>query len=134
MRLWVAATDYRGEMSVSDEILKRIADTYRRLRNTARFLLANLHDFNPETDCVAPEQMLALDRWAVDCAYRLQQEILSAYESYQFHLIYQKIHHFVQWRWAVFIWISSRIGNIPAKPTVWHDAPHKPRYITLLRL
>jgi isoleucyl-tRNA synthetase len=94
LRLWVAATDYRGELSVSNEILKRIADAYRRLRNTARFLLANLHDFNPDTDSVAPEEMLALDRWAVDRAFRLQQEILSAYETYQFHLVYQKLHHF----------------------------------------
>jgi isoleucyl-tRNA synthetase len=94
LRLWVAATDYRGEISVSDEILKRIADAYRRLRNTARFLLANLHGFNPETNCIEEKQMLALDRWAVDCAYRLQQDIISAYNSYQFHIIYQKIHHF----------------------------------------
>ncbi len=94
LRLWVAATDYRGEMTVSDEILKRIGDTYRRLRNTARFLLANLHDFNPETDCVIPEQMLPLDRWAVDQAFQLQQEIISAYDDYLFHVVYQKLHHF----------------------------------------
>ncbi|MDM8561581.1 isoleucine--tRNA ligase [Candidatus Parabeggiatoa sp. HSG14] len=94
LRLWVAATDYRGEVSVSNEILKQIADTYRRLRNTARFLLANLHDFNPETDCVAPEDMLALDRWAVDRAWHLQQDIISTYDAYLFHLVYQKLHHF----------------------------------------
>ena len=94
LRLWVAATDYRDEMSVSDEILKRIADAYRRLRNTARFLLANLHDFNPETDCVAPEQMLSLDRWAVNRAFQLQQELIEAYDTYGFHHIYQKLHQF----------------------------------------
>jgi len=94
LRLWVAATDYRGEMTVSDEILKRIADAYRRLRNTSRFLLANLHDFDPETDCVNPEKMLPLDRWAVGQAFELQQEIVSAYDNYQFHVIYQKLHHF----------------------------------------
>jgi isoleucyl-tRNA synthetase len=94
LRLWVAATDYRGEMTVSDEILKRIADTYRRLRNTSRFLLANLHDFNPETDCVIPEKMLPLDRWAVDQAFQLQQEIITAYDDYLFHVVYQKLHHF----------------------------------------
>ncbi|TGO02740.1 isoleucine--tRNA ligase [Candidatus Thiomargarita nelsonii] len=94
LRLWVAATDYRGEVTVSDEILKRIADAYRRLRNTARFLLANLHDFNPETDCVSKEEMLALDRWAVDRAWRLQEEVLKGYENYHFHVVYQKIHHF----------------------------------------
>jgi isoleucyl-tRNA synthetase len=94
LRLWVAATDYRGEVTVSDEILKRIADAYRRLRNTARFLLANLHGFNPETDCVSPQEMLALDRWAVDRAWRLQQEVISAYDTYLFHVVYQKVHHF----------------------------------------
>ncbi|EIJ43875.1 isoleucyl-tRNA synthetase [Beggiatoa alba B18LD] len=94
LRLWVAATDYRGEITVSDEILKRIADAYRRLRNTARFLLANLDGFNPETDIVSPENMLALDRWAVDRAYQVQQTVTQAYTDYNFHVIYQSVHHF----------------------------------------
>jgi len=94
LRLWVAATDYRGEMNVSDEILKRMADSYRRMRNTARFLLANLNGFDPAQHLAPPDQMLALDRWAVDRARRLQEEILAAYDQYQFHLIYQKIHNF----------------------------------------
>jgi len=94
LRLWVAATDYRGEISISEEILKRIADAYRRLRYTARFLLANLHDFDPATDCVPLEQLLALDQWAVDRAWQLQQEVIQAYEAYLFHSVYQKIHQF----------------------------------------
>ncbi len=94
IRLWVAATDYRGEMGVSDEILKRTADAYRRIRNTARFLLANLSGFDPAENLVPPGQMLELDRWAVDRAWRLQEEILAAYRDYQFHLIYQKVHNF----------------------------------------
>jgi isoleucyl-tRNA synthetase len=94
IRLWVAATDYRGEMSVSDEILKRTADAYRRIRNTARFLLANLNGFDPAHNLVAPADMIELDRWAVDRAHRLQQDIVRAYRDYQFHLIYQKIHNF----------------------------------------
>ena len=94
LRLWVAATDYRAEMGVSDEILKRMADSYRRMRNTARFLLANLNGFDPAQHLLPPEQMLALDRWAVDRTRRLQAEILEAYDQYQFHLIYQKIHNF----------------------------------------
>jgi isoleucyl-tRNA synthetase len=94
LRLWVAATDYRAEMSVSDEILKRTADVYRRLRNTARYLLANLNGFDPAQDLVAVENMLPLDRWAVDRAFQLQQEVVNAYETYQFHLVYQKVHHF----------------------------------------
>ena len=94
LRLWVTATDYRGEMGVSDEILKRMADSYRRMRNTARFLLANLNGFDPAQHALPPERMLALDRWAVDRTRRLQEDILAAYDQYQFHLIYQKIHNF----------------------------------------
>jgi isoleucyl-tRNA synthetase len=95
LRLWVAATDYRGEVAISDEILQRTAEAYRRLRNTARFLLANLHDFNPEQHQVPPEKMLWLDRWIVSCAFSLQKEIVEdGYEKYQFHLIYQKVYNF----------------------------------------
>ncbi|MES9845248.1 MAG: class I tRNA ligase family protein, partial [Candidatus Sedimenticola sp. 6PFRAG5] len=94
IRLWVAATDYRGEMTVSDEILKRTADAYRRIRNTGRFLLANLNGFDPEKNLVAPGDMLKLDRWAVDRALQLQEEIREAYVDYNFHLIYQKVLNF----------------------------------------
>ena len=94
LRLWVASIDYRAEITVSDEILTRTSDTYRRLRNTARFLLANLDGFDPEKNLLPAEKMLALDRWAVDKARLIQDEITAAYEAYQFHLIYQKIHHF----------------------------------------
>jgi isoleucyl-tRNA synthetase len=94
IRLWVAATDYRAEMSVSDQILKRTADAYRRIRNTNRFLLANLTGFDPAKDCVEPSQMVELDRWAVDRALQLQQEIEEAYKHYQFHVIYQKVLNF----------------------------------------
>jgi isoleucyl-tRNA synthetase len=94
IRLWVAATDYRGEMSVSDEIIRRTADAYRRIRNTARFLLANLAGFDPAENLIAPSDMIELDRWAVDRAHRLQEEIVQAYRDYQFHQIYQKIHNF----------------------------------------
>lgn len=94
LRLWVASTDYSGEMTCSDEILKRAADAYRRIRNTARFLLANLSGFNPETDLVAPENMVALDRWAVDRAAKLQQEIIGHYDRYEFLNVYQKVSIF----------------------------------------
>ena len=77
LRLWVASTDYSGEMAVSDEILKRAADSYRRIRNTARFLLANLAGFNPATDCVSPEEMVVVDRWAVGRALAAQQDMCS---------------------------------------------------------
>jgi len=94
LRLWVASTDYTGEMTVSDEILKRSADAYRRMRNTARFLLANLSGFDPQTDKVAVADMVALDRWAVAAAAGLQQQIVVAYEAYAFHKVYQLIHNF----------------------------------------
>jgi isoleucyl-tRNA synthetase len=94
LRLWVAATDFSGEMSVSDEILKRTGDSYRRIRNTARFFLSNLNDFDPSEHLVPMDEMLALDRWAVDCVANMQREIRAAYENYQFHHIYQKLHNF----------------------------------------
>ncbi|ADZ89600.1 isoleucine--tRNA ligase [Marinomonas mediterranea] len=94
IRLWVAATDYTGEMTVSDEILKRVADSYRRIRNTARFMLANLNGFDPAKDMVESDQMIALDRWIVDRAAQLQKEIEEAYNEYQFHTVNQKIQNF----------------------------------------
>jgi len=94
LRLWVASTDYRNEVSISEEIIKRNADAYRRIRNTARFLLANLFDFVPERDAVAKDKLVELDRWAIKRCQELQKEILAAYENYHFHVIYQKIHNF----------------------------------------
>jgi isoleucyl-tRNA synthetase len=94
IRLWVAATDYRAEMAVSDEILKRTADAYRRIRNTARFLLSNLNGFDPSRHQVPAAEMIELDRWAVDRALQLQEEIVAAYRDYQFHLIYHRLHNF----------------------------------------
>lgn len=94
LRLWVASTDYRTEMSVSDEILKRMADAYRRIRNTARYLLSNLNGFEPKENSVAYSEMLELDKWAVEHCLRLQEEIITAYNNYEFHLIYQLLHQF----------------------------------------
>jgi isoleucyl-tRNA synthetase len=93
LRLWIAATDYANEMSLSQEILKRMSDSYRRMRNTLRFLLGNLHDFEPQ-QALPLDQLVALDRWAIARARELQQEIVGAYRDYAFHLIYQKVHNF----------------------------------------
>jgi len=93
LRLWVASADYRGEMSVSDEILKRAGDAYRRIRNTARYLLSNLNDFQPSA-ALPFTDMLPLDQWAVDQAARLQDEILAAYDSYNFHQVVHAVHNF----------------------------------------
>lgn len=94
LRLWVASTDSTGEVAVSDEILKRSADAYRRMRNTARFFLANLNGFNPQTDIIAAEEMVALDRWAVGRALAAQTEIIKAYEEYNFHAVTQRLMQF----------------------------------------
>jgi len=94
LRLWVSSTDYSGEMAVSKVILQRSADAYRRIRNTARFLLSNLSGFNPAEHLLAPGDMLALDRWAVDRALLLQRELEEAYGEYRFWNVYQKVHNF----------------------------------------
>ncbi|MDE9435820.1 isoleucine--tRNA ligase [Xenorhabdus bovienii] len=94
LRLWVASTDYSGEIAVSDEILKRSADAYRRIRNTARFLLANLNGFDPEQHMVKAEDMVALDRWAVGRAQAAQADILKCYDEYDFHSVVQRLMQF----------------------------------------
>ncbi|MCG8295824.1 isoleucine--tRNA ligase [Pseudomonas entomophila] len=94
LRLWVSATDYSGEMAVSEQILQRSADAYRRIRNTARFLLSNLSGFDPARDLLPAEDMLALDRWAVDRTLLLQRELEEHYSEYRFWNVYSKIHNF----------------------------------------
>ena len=94
LRLWVAATDYSAEMSVSDEILKRVSDSYRRIRNTLRFLLGNLHGFDPARDALPAAELVALDRWTLERTAALQAELVEAYRDYEFHQIYQKVHNF----------------------------------------
>lgn len=94
LRLWVASTDYTGEIAVSDEILKRSADTYRRIRNTARFFLANLTGFDPAKHQVKPEDMVILERWAVGRAQAAQADILKHYENYDFHNVIQRLMQF----------------------------------------
>lgn len=94
LRLWVATTDYTSEMTVSDEILNRAADKYRRIRNTARFILANLNGFNPATDLVPMNELVELDLWMVQRAAALQQEIVADYDDYQFHQVSQKLMNF----------------------------------------
>lgn len=94
LRLWVASTDYTAEMTVSDQILNRSADVYRRIRNTARFLLSNLNGFNPSTDAVPLAELVELDKWIVNRAVALQQDIIAAYEQYNFHQVTQKLMNF----------------------------------------
>src|SRR5690625_2970161 len=84
LRLWVAAADYRQEMNVSDEILKRVADAYRRIRNTARFLLGNLSDFDPDSHTLPFDQLLPLDRYAVALAHSLHTDVVDADTNYRY--------------------------------------------------
>ena len=118
LRLWVAATDYSGEISVSDEILKRMSDSYRRMRNTVRFLLGNLAGFDPARDALPIERLVDLDRWALARAASLQDEVIEAYRNYEFHLIYQKSAQLLRRR-------SRRVlARHPEGPAV-HDAGDK---------
>ncbi|HIQ40062.1 MAG TPA: isoleucine--tRNA ligase [Sulfurivirga caldicuralii] len=94
LRLWIAGSDYRYEMSVSDEIIKRTADSYRRIRNTARFMLANLNGFDPAQHTLDYAALLPLDQWVIGRAYQIQQAVDTAYGAYNFHRITQLVHHF----------------------------------------
>jgi isoleucyl-tRNA synthetase len=94
LRLWVASADYRNEMTVSDEILKRVSDTYRRIRNTAKFLLGNLDGFDPAKHLIPVEDSLLLDQWAVQQAYDVQQAVTAAYERYDYPEVVARIQNF----------------------------------------
>ena len=94
LRLWIAAADYRNEMALSDEILKRVSDAYRRIRNTARFLLGNLHGFDPAQHLLPVTDSLLLDQWAVQQACDVQQAVIAAYAKYDFPEIVQRIQNF----------------------------------------
>ena len=85
LRLWIASTDYSGELSISDEILKRVVESYRRIRNTLRFLLANLSDFDIATQAVADDRLFEIDRYALAMTARMQEEITAFYDRYEFH-------------------------------------------------
>lgn len=94
LRLWVAATDFSNEMAISQEILQQTVEAYRKIRNTLRFLLGNLYDFDPQENQLPAAALLALDVWIIDEAARRQTQIKSAYERYQFHQVYQQIYNF----------------------------------------
>jgi len=115
LRLWVAAADYRQEMSVSDEILKRVADAYRRIRNTSRFLLGNLNGFDPQSHLLPVDKLLPLDRYALDLACQLGEEIADSYKDYRFLNIYQRLHHFCSVDMGAFYLdiIKDRLYTLP---------------------
>jgi isoleucyl-tRNA synthetase len=134
----VAATDYANEMSLSQEILKRTSDSYRRMRNTVRFLLGNLHDFEL-SEAVPETQLVALDRWAIARTRALHEEISAAYRDYAYHLIYQKVHNFcVVDLGALYLDIlKDRLYTFPAgsrarrsaQTAMWHIAESVVRWL-----
>ena len=94
LRLWVASVEYQADVRISDAILKQIAEVYRKIRNTFRFLLGNLYDFDPKTDRLHWEELNAIDRYALIKLQRLIERVTRAYENYEFHLVYHSIHAF----------------------------------------
>ena len=94
LRLWTSAVDYREDIRVSQEILQRTSEAYRRIRNTSRFILGNLFDFNPETDLSKPQDLTDLDRYTLSAFTKMVARVLKAYEDYEFHVIYHAIHNF----------------------------------------
>lgn len=94
LRLWVASADYRSDVAASPNILKQIAEAYKKIRNTCRYLLGNLYDFNPATDLVEYDEMPELDKWALYRLQRLIERVRAGYENYEFHIVYHAIHNF----------------------------------------
>ena len=94
LRLWAASADYRADVRISKDILRQLTEVYRRIRNTCRFLLADVGDFDPVRDQVPLASMRELDRWAVERMRRLAEEVVSAYRRYEFHHLFRDIHNF----------------------------------------
>lgn len=94
LRLWVASSDYHADIRISKEILKQLSDAYRKIRNTARFLLGNLHGFDPDTDAVPLEQLLPIDRWALHKLDEINQKVRRGYDTFEFHQVYHAVHNF----------------------------------------
>ncbi len=94
LRLWVASADYQADIRISNEILKQLSEVYRKIRNTFRYMLGNLYDFDPNQDCVAYSEMQEIDKWALLRLEQVQEKVTKAYEEYQFHSLYHTIHNF----------------------------------------
>jgi len=94
LRLWVASSDYHADIRISPEILKHLSDAYRKIRNTARYILGNLADFNPDTDSVPVSDMLSIDKWALNRLDQLNRKVRASYDKFEFHQVYHAIHNF----------------------------------------
>ena len=124
LRLWVAGEDYRDNIRLSKEILQRLTDAYRRIRNTCRYLLGNLNDFDAQKDRVAYEDMEELDQWALHQLQGLSKRILSAYETFEFHLVYHHLHNFCVLDLSSFYLdiIKDRLYTSPAQSRIRRSA------------
>jgi hypothetical protein len=139
VRLWVASTDYSGDLNIDDKILARVVDTYRRVRNTLKFLLANTSDFDIAKDAVPLADMLEVDRYALSRTAQLQADIVGNYNAergvfegghfgvYEFHPVWPNYKFFARKTWVLSIWTCSKTGSTPPKPARTPDAAHKPR-------
>ncbi len=94
LRLWVSSSDYQSDVSISREILKQTSEAYRKIRNTARYILGNLNDFDPDNDMVAPENFTNIDKWAVKTLNNLIEKVKTSYDKFEFHQVYHSIHKF----------------------------------------
>jgi len=94
LRLWVSSSDFKNDVRVSKDILKQMSEVYRRIRNTCRYILGNINDFNPQTDAVAYQDMLEIDRWALLKLQKLLKRVVAAYQEFDFHVLYHAIHNF----------------------------------------
>ncbi len=94
LRLWVASSDYHADIRISKDILKQLSESYRKIRNTARYILGNLNDFNPDENMVDLNSLLPMDKWALTKLDELNKKVMSAYDNFEFHLIYHSIHNF----------------------------------------
>jgi isoleucyl-tRNA synthetase len=117
LRLWVAAQDYRDDIRLSQEILQRLSDAYRRIRNTARYILGNLHDFDPVADSVPEGDLLEIDRWALSRLEELVNRVERSYEEYEFHVLYHAVHNFCSVDMSAFYLdvLKDRLYTAPAK-------------------
>ncbi len=117
LRLWVAAQDYRDDIRISQEILQRLSDAYRRIRNTARYILGNLHGFDPAADSVPDGDLLEIDRWALSRLEGLVGRVERSYEEYEFHILYHAVHNFCSVDMSAFYLdvLKDRLYTAPKK-------------------
>jgi isoleucyl-tRNA synthetase len=120
LRLWVASQDYRSDIVVSEERLKKVGETYRLIRNTLRYQLSNLYDFDPAKHAVPDEKLTGLDRWILGEFAKLESEVAAAYDAYEFHVVYQKLAQFVA------VQLSSLYHDV-VKDRLYTDAANSPR-------